>query len=206
MTGRIAALAVALWTLIPAVAGSQDSRLELRMDGVTFAAVRAIIDSARRANLPTRPIEDKALEGAGSGATGPAILVAVRTFTRQLSIASNMLGRRATSDELRAAVSTMEAGVPPRDLMRIHTTAPDDRSIATALTVLGDIVARGVPVASASTLLISLLRAKVTDPELLDFARVVREDLSEGADPGTAASARARGVILTVGTSRDRRP
>lgn len=192
-------------TAVPA--GAQEARLQARMDPDTYRSVRAIIDSAKAAGLPTRPIEDKALEGASAGAAGSVIVTTIRSFTIQLGTVSKALGRKATGDELRAGVGAIDAGVPSRDLGRIHGAAdPGDRSIATALTVLGDIVARGVPVATSSNLVISLLRARVKDPELLDFDRAVRSDISHGADPATAASARAKGTILAFGISKERSP
>ena len=115
-----------------------------------------------------------------------------------------MLGRDASIDELRAAVGVVDAGVPGRDLARIRASAEKDRSIATALTVIGDIVVRGVPVATATNIVISLLRARVKDAELLDFDRAVRADITNGADPATAAAARARGTILAFGISGKR--
>ena len=184
-------------------AAAQEARLESRMDAQTYQAVRMIIDSARKAGLPTRPIEDKALEGASSGAPGPTIISATREFTAQLGTASAALGKKTRTGELRAAVGAIDAGVPSRDLIRIRAAAdPKDRSIATALTVMGDIVVRGVPVATASNLVISLLRAKVKDPALLEFDRAVRSDLAKGADPATAAAARAKGTILARGVSK----
>ena len=188
-----------------APATAQDARLQSRMNADTYHAVRAIIDSAKKAGLPTRPIEDKALEGASVGADSQVIVSAIRVFTVQLGTASSALGREATTDELRAAVGVIDAGVPTRDLIRIHDSAdPSNRSIATALTVINDIVVRGVPVATATNLVISLLRARVKDAELLDFDRAVRSDISHGDDPSTAASARAKGTILAFGISRER--
>lgn len=194
-------LAVCATALSGAAASAQDHRLESRMDATTYRSVRAIVDSAKKAGLPTRPIEDKALEGASAGATGAVIVSAIRVFTVQLGTASSALGREATIDELRAAVGAIDAGVPARDLIRIRASA-EDRSIATALTVINDIVVRGVPVATATNLVISLLRARVKDAELLDFDRAVRSDIANGADPATAAAARARGTILTFGISK----
>lgn len=192
--------AIALVVLFAGPGAAQDASLKARIDPTTYATIRVILDSAKHARLPTRPIEDKALEGASSGATGPAIVLAVRNFTTQLSTAASTLGREATADELRAAVSAIDAGVPRRDLMRIRSAAPADRSIATALTVASDIIVRGVPVAAATNLVVSLLRAKVKDAELLDFARAIRLDIVNGGDPSTAAAARARGVILIFGS------
>jgi hypothetical protein len=186
-------------------AGAQEARLQARMDRDTYAVVRGILDSARKAGLPTRPIEDKALEGASAGAASDVIVTATRAFAGQLSTVSRTLGKSATTDELRAGVGAIDAGVPPRDLVRIDAAAdPSERSIATALTVLGDIVVRGVPVATASSAVISLLRARVRDAELLDFAEKVRSDISHGADPGNAASARAKSTILTFGISKEK--
>ena len=203
MTLGLAVAALLLGVSLTATA--QDARLQSRMDVDTYHAVRVIIDSAKKAGLPTRPIEDKALEGASAGANPQIIVSAIRVFTVQLGTASSALGRQATTDELRAAVGAIDAGLPARDLIRIHDAAePRDRSIATALTVASDIVVRGVPVATATNLVISLLRARVKDAELLDFDRAVRSDISHGADPSTAASARAKGTILAFGISRER--
>jgi hypothetical protein len=182
-------------------AAAQDALLRSRLDHSTYLTVRVIIDSAATTGLPARPIEDKALEGASAGAEGHEIVSALRTYVRQMAAASMALGRDASIDELRAAVGVIDAGVPGRDLARIRGAA-GDRSIAMALTVIGDIVVRGVPVASSTNLVISLLRAQVKDAELLDFDRAVRLDIGNGADPSTAAAARAKGAILRFGISK----
>ena len=46
------------------------NRLQSRFDARTYAVLKAIIDSARGAKLPVKLIEDNALEGASSGASG----------------------------------------------------------------------------------------------------------------------------------------
>ena len=189
--------------LAAASAGAQEVRLQSRMDADTYRSVHQIIDSAHKAGLPTRPIEDKALECVSAGAAGPVIVAATRAFVLQLGKAQSALGKKASLAELRAGVGAMDAGIPARDLVRLDAASdPKDRSIATALTVLGDIVARGVPVATASNLVISLLKAKVKDPELMEFDRAVRSDITHGADPSMAASARAKGTILAFGVSK----
>ena len=203
MTARVV-LGIMVLAAVARPAVAQDALLRARMDPDTYAAVRVIVDSAVKTGLPARPIEDKALEGTSAGATGPVIIAAIRAYTRQLGAASAVLGRDASIDELRAAVGVIDAGVPGRDLARIRASAEKDRSIATSLTVIGDIVVRGVPVPTATNIVISLLRARVKDPELLDFDRAVRLDITNGADPATAAAARARGTILAFGVSGKR--
>jgi hypothetical protein len=177
---------------------AQTDKLQSRFDSETYATLRAIIDSARKAKLPTRLIVDNALEGASSGASSEAILVAVRQFTRQLATARATLGPNASPDELRAAVSAIDARIPVGDLRRIRRADPK-RSITTALTVLGDIAERGVPLPTSSDLVVSLLSNKVKDADLLTFARWVKQDIERGGDPSTAATARANALITAAG-------
>jgi hypothetical protein len=101
-------------------ARGQAVRLQSRFDPTTYAALETIIDSAKKAKLPTKLIEDNALEGASSGAPGDSIIAAVRQFTRQLAVASATLGPGASPDELRAAVSAIDARIPAGDLKRIR--------------------------------------------------------------------------------------
>jgi hypothetical protein len=181
-------------------AGAQD-RLQSRLDSATYMQVRALIDSVSETGLPARPIEDKALEGASAGATGPAIVTAVRAFSAKLAEASRALGRKATLDELRAGVGAIESGLPSRDLMRLRNSA-GGRTVATALAVTTDLVIRTVPVHTASNLMISLLRAHVKDADIMEFDRMVRMDITNGANPADAAAARARGAITIAGSSK----
>jgi hypothetical protein len=197
---RAAGLLVSLCIAV-SVSHAQD-RLQSRLDQATYLQVRALIDSASQKGLPTRPIEDKALEGASAGAAGPAIVTAVRGFSKRLGEASRALGRKATLDELRAGVGAIESGLPARDLSRIRNSGKG-RTVATALAVTSDLVIRAVPVHTASNLMISLLRARVKDPDIMEFDRMVRMDISNGANPANAAAARARGAITIAGSSKN---
>jgi hypothetical protein len=196
--GRRTALAILIATFPAAALGAQTNRLQSRVDAATYRALQTIIDSARKAKLPVRLIEDNALEGASSGAPGDTIVAAVRQFTKQLMTAHLTLGPSATADELRAAVGAIDARIPLGDLKRIRRAAPR-RQITTALTVLSDIAGRGVPASTSSELVVSLLSHKVKDADLLTFGRWVRQDIEKGADPATAAAARASGFITAAG-------
>jgi hypothetical protein len=195
---RRTALAIIIAALPAGSLRSQTSRLQTRVDAATYESLKVIIDSARKARLPVKLIEDNALEGASSGAPGDTIIAAVRQFTKQLATARATLGLSATPDELRAAVGAIDARIPLGDLKRIRRAAPK-RSITTALTVLGDITGRGVPISTSSNLVVSLLSHKVKDADLLTFGRWVRQDIEKGADPTTAATARANGFITAAG-------
>lgn len=197
MIVRRVALVILLASLSGTMLQAQAVRLQSRFDPTTYAALRVIIDSAKKAKLPARLIEDNALEGASSGVPGDSIVLAVRNFTRQLGTASAALGPTASPDELRAAVSAIDARVPVGDLKRIRRAAPK-RSITTALTVLSDIAGRGVPISTSSDLVVSLLSHKVKDADLLTFGRWVKQDIDKGGDPSTAAAARANGFITAA--------
>jgi hypothetical protein len=67
------------------------------------------------------------------------------------------------------------------------------------LTVLTDLVARGVPVGVASDVILSLAKAGLRDPDFTMFQRNVRLDIEHGADAATAAQTRARGAALHGG-------
>ena len=192
-------LALGFGTLVAAPSPAQEPRLQAKLDAPTYAVIHALIDSARKAKLPVTSIEDRALEGAGSGATDEAIIAGVRKYTAQLGVAYTTLGPDAKGEELRAAVSAIDAGIPPRDLMRVRRAAAKGRTITTACTVLADIAGRGVPPAAASDVVVKLLDAKIKDPDLMTFGRWVRQDIEKGADPTTAAKARAQGLVTAAG-------
>src|SRR4051812_41853389 len=120
---------------------AQDTRLEARLDKPTFAAVNAMVDSARHAKLPTAPLVDKALEGAAKGFDGGRITTAVHQTMLRMSSAKRMLGPAATADEIKAAATALDAGVSERDLARLRNVA-GKRQITMPLTVLTDLIGR----------------------------------------------------------------
>lgn len=193
MTAALRALAAL--ALIAHGALGQDVRLASRLDKPTFAAVNAIIDSARLAKLPTAPLVDKALEGAAKGSDGGKIVTAVHQLSIRMSSARRVLGPRSTADEIKAAAGAIEAGVSQRDLAKLRAAA-GKRPVTMPLAVLTDLIGRSVPVATATDLVVQLTRAGVKDSDLTMYQRNVRSDIDRGADPTVAARTRARGLVL----------
>ena len=192
------AIALALVFIVgvrPHRAGAQDVRLETRLDKPTFAAVNAIVDSARHAKLPTAPLVDKALEGAAKGFDGAKITTAVHQTMMRMGSARRMLGPSASADEIKAASTALDAGVADRDLARLRTVA-GKRSLTMPLTVLTDLIGRQVPIPTACDLVLQLARSGVKDSEYTLFQRNVRLDIDHGADPAVAATTRARGLVM----------
>ena len=73
------------------------------------------------------------------------------------------------------------------------------RELSTPIMVLTDLVARGVPAATASAAVISLERAGLRDVDFTAYQRSVRQDIDRGADPAAATTTRARGAALRRG-------
>ena len=146
--------------------------------GQVPAAVQAIIDSATRAGLPSRPLVEKALEGSAKGASPEAIAGAVRALAGALGTARESLGS-STDDELNAGAVALRLGARPADLARLR--AVRRQNLVVPLGVLSDLVARGVPVDTAAQVVVAL--ASRADDEYLAFRRRVDRDIDLGAAP-----------------------
>lgn len=179
---------------------SGDARLA-RLDPTTRVAITALVDSARQLRLPTEPLVDKALEGQEKGADDARIVTAVRGLSADLRAARASLGAGASADEITAGANALHAGMPMRDLTRLRAASQHAGRgrVTLPLTVAMDLIARGVPVATASDVVLSLARAGLRDSELTLFQRNVRLDIERGADAATAAQTRARGALLRAG-------
>src|SRR5690606_41060658 len=100
--------AVLLVILITGEEEAQDLRLRERLEPGTAATVIALMDSARTLELPTEPLVQKALEGESKGATGEAIVRAVRSLIHDLVTARQALGGEIGEGELLAAARSEE--------------------------------------------------------------------------------------------------
>ena len=174
------------------------SRLNTVLDAPTRMSVLAIIDSARVEGLPADVLVNKALEGAGKQAAGPRIVAAVHKLAGELRRSRDALGPASRDAEITAGAHAIHAGVTQAELTRLRRAAVG-RLLTTPLMVLTDLVARGVPPATASTAVVSLERAGLRDADFTAYQRSVRQDIDRGADPAAATTTRARGAELRRG-------
>jgi hypothetical protein len=195
---RIVALMAVLGGSLQSLSGQTDASGDLvvslreRLDPDTRAAVLGLIDSAAMNGLPIRPLVSKALEGSAKGATATRIIMAVRTLSADLAVARNALGAEASEETLVAGVGALRAGAPAaylRELREIRG-AP---SIIWPLSVLADLVGRGVPVDTAAGVILGLARADASDATYAQLEEQVREEVAAGVPPGAAASRAAAG-------------
>jgi hypothetical protein len=190
---HVRVLALATCVATPAL-HAQDPRLAGRLDPATAAEVERLVDSARAAGLPTVPLVDKALEGATKGAADARILAAVRGLAQRLGAARDALGTGASDAELVAAAGALYQGVSTKALSQLRA-ARARSSLALPLVVLADLIARGVPSATATAAVLDLARSDAGDAAFMALRRDVENDIANGAPPAIAAATRARGSL-----------
>jgi hypothetical protein len=202
MTNRSLALfALAAACCAPAALRAQDTRLDARLDARTRDAVVALIDSARADGIPGEPLVQKALEGASKHADGARILIAVRMLARELGDARSALGASSTDAEVIAGASALHAGIAPAALSRMRASRAHG-SLTVALAVLSDLIARGVPGDTATTVISALAGAGAPDADLLRFQQGVERDIAQGATPSAALGVRAQGAFPSAAPRR----
>jgi hypothetical protein len=205
MRGRLipplALLALALLPCAPALLHAQDARLDARLDARTRDAVITLIDSARSDGIPSEPLVQKALEGASKHADGARILVAVRALAHELGDARDALGASSSDAEVIAGASALHAGIAPAALTRMRASRTHG-SLTVALAVLSDLIARGVPGDTATTVISALAGAGAQDAELLRFQQGVERDIAQGATPSAAIGVRAQSAFPTAAPRR----
>ena len=180
--------------------GVVDPRLTTRLDASTRTAVIAIIDSARARSLPVEPLIDKALEGAAKRATAQQIVAAVRTYATQLAEARAALGESSTAPEVVGGAQAIRAGISADQLGKLRR-ARAGVQIATALTVVSDLVAREVPIDTAVAVVSGLVRAAVSDEQLLAVRTEIETDILGGRRPDVAAVTRVHALEETLASA-----
>jgi hypothetical protein len=202
MTYRaLAPFAFAAVLCAPAALRAQDARLDARLDARTRDAVVVLIDSARKEGIPGEPLVQKALEGASKHADGARILTAIRMLSRELGDARSALGPSSTDAEVIAGASALHAGIAPAALSRMRASRAHG-SLTVALAVLSDLIARGVPGDTATTVISALTGAGAPDAELLRFQQGVERDIAQGATPSAAIGVRAQGTFPSAAPRR----
>ena len=188
----IACAAAALAAAVhPLALPAQDPDPLSRLDPNTRFTVEVIIDSARVAGVPTRPLLLKALEGAAKHAPNGKIIAAVRSvFHAELDVRV-ALGGALNESEWTSAVSALQSGVPLEALAKFRGGQPG-KPLTRALVVLTDLIQRGVPVNEASSAIMQLWQRGAGDGDFYGLWKNVEQDILSGQNPGTALQQRVR--------------
>lgn len=185
-------------------APSDEERLRARLSPDVAERVMVVVHSASDQGLPTRGLVARALEGESRHAPASAILAAVARQASALSSARHALGPGARDAEIEAGAAALLGGVPEdtlTSLRRVRTSG----SLVIPLVVLADLVARGVPTAQASGVILAATRAGAADPELLRMRERVNQRIVKGEPPPGATREGLRELLLRT-PSEERRP
>ena len=161
-----------------------------KLDPASRYAIELMIDSAKTAGLPDDALRSRALEGIAKKADSKKIVTLVRTRLGHLRDARALLGP-VGPDDLKAAAAVLEAGVKPEQLAPFKNPPPK-RSLVAPLTVMGDLVTRGVPKDEASSAIVKLWQGGAEESDFMGLFHGVESDILQGLNPGAALRNRVR--------------
>ena len=149
-------LALGLCLAAPASAGAQTSALAVRVDEATLRAVQPVLDAAARDSLPVSALEAKVLEGVAKRRPAAQIGTVVAELADELRTARTALRaafpQRSLADgEVVAVAMATRQGVGPDVIRALWEASPGGASLEIPITVLSELVRRGVPVGEASS-------------------------------------------------------
>jgi len=187
-------IALALLVLAaPNVVSAQDARLGSKLPRETALEVSRLIDSARALTLPTDPLVGVALEGANRHATSERIVRAVREYIGALHASRNALGDGASDAEVVSGAGVVLSGVNAGVLRAMRDARPRE-ALTVPLVVLADLVARGVPLDTATRAVYVAAKAGAKDADFTLLRHYIEQDITAGASPAAATSLRLKNV------------
>lgn len=162
---RLSLLAICCLHL-PSPASAQDPDFASRLDAETLSVVRPILEEAARDSLPMQALQDKVLEGVAKRVPGPAIGRALADLAAEFRTARTGLKERMASVELRdgevvAAAMAVRQGVSFDMLQDIWASRPEGAALEVPVTVLAELVRRGVPVEEAAEIMTHVVQTGV---------------------------------------------
>jgi hypothetical protein len=178
--------------LLAAPLGAQDARLRNRLAPEAFRGVQLLVDSARAEGLPAEPLVQKALEGQSKQAASDRIVGAVRLLLGSLRESQLALGRQAEPDEVIAGANALRAGASPALVGALRRQRGG--AVTIPLSVLTDLVARGIAPAAAGQAVTAMVGQGISDRDFLILRTQVEEDIRGGVVPGTALERRLSGL------------
>lgn len=178
--------------------GTPQSKTPDELSAQARAQLELFFERAESRSLPSQAIENRVAEGLAKGASETAIVASAGRVLAHLEASSSAMiaaGRSPSSEETTRGANAMERGVTSAQIEALAEGTPNERSLVTALEVLTDLAARGVPVDKALARIQAIIDARGTDAGLvaltnsgaigLDIAAQARID---GQARGAAAS------------------
>jgi len=146
------------------------ARLREVLPADVAARVLATIAAARSRELPAQPLENRALKFAARGVPPADIERAITEQADRMARGRDILqqarSRRPEGDEIDAAAEALRKGVDRVKINDLATVAPSGRSLAVPLYVIGSLIDRGLPSATALKRVRDRLEARASDTDL----------------------------------------
>ena len=195
LTGRSASVGAAALIVALSTAGAQQETPILAIrDVATRNMVMEQLSVAKDHGVPREPLMAKALEGVAKNASSAKIREVMEGLQKRLRKAGDLLAPSPTVDELSAGADALSVGVPEKILKQMRQAAPR-RSIAVELGVLTELVARNVPPAKASKLILELMARGATGAQLTAMNSAVQNDVAAGLTPEAALDRHGNGIM-----------
>jgi hypothetical protein len=181
---------------VPAV-GAQE--MFIPADREASAQVARIVSDARDAGLPTDPIIGKVRYGVARMNSRPDRLVAAAAVVAQrLRIAREALDPNPTENDIRAGAEALSCkNATPSDLRAIRRVS-GNRSVASALGLLAQLLSSEVPHDKAMETVTDLIKRGASPNQLAELGNEFNDDIQGGANPQTMIDIRARGLVAVL--------
>ena len=174
-----------------AQAPAQAALTALFPDTTVDSAVAQEIERARGRGVPAEPLLAKVREGRLKRATTGRIRIAVSALATRLDTARAALGPAASLEELVAGAEALAVGADASSVRAVRA-ASFGRTMSAPLGALAQLVASGVPVARAVTMIVDLMRRNATPAQVVAFGSWVESDAARGLPAEEAARFRWR--------------
>jgi hypothetical protein len=200
---------VVAFLVLAAPAAAQGTDLASRVDAATLRSVQPVLDAAVRDSLPVTALESKVLEGVAKRVPPDRIGSVVRELADEFRGARAVLreglpGRPIAGGEVVAVALATRQGVAPEVLQALLASSPAGGSMEIAMTVLTELVRRGVPVDEASTVMAHVVRTAVPMHIAAQIPGKVDGAVGSGSRPGAALGQALR--TLNIPAPPGRRP
>ena len=144
----------------------QDPDLAGRVDAETLELVTPALEGAARDSLPVQALRAKVLEGAAKGRPPEIIAQVVRRLADELrstrsALRASLPDAAIGGEELVAAALARQQGVPLESMVELWSARPAGTRLEIPVTVMAELVRRGVPASGASALMRHVLSSGV---------------------------------------------
>ena len=195
----VSASAVVLGAQTPATDAT--TRLKQVLPADVATRVLAVIARARSRDVPTEPLENRALKFAARGVRPDSIERSVADHETRMELAKDVLtkarGHRPADDEIEAGADALRKGLTGAGVEELARSAPSGRSLAVPLYVVGGLLDRGLSSNAALQRVTERLSARDSDRDLEKLSTELPPQSAGGQSHKPAKT--GRGIAETKG-------